>query len=404
MAVNNIPSDIILTMNQAAQEAKKAGRDVLNGTIGMMFLDDGVLPVSSSMRKILSKHTEDEDLSYPSVSGPKEFLDSSVNWFFGDRLNERLKDAEAKCLGTMGGTGAVSASVRSSSSGQKALVLIPSYCWPNYPAICDGYNVEHKDYSLFAEDGSFGLDSIKSLIISAKNDGYESVSIIVNDPCHNPTGFSMSEGEWNSLSRILNEESKDIKISLIVDCAYIDFAPEESKNHIISAIKSLNASICVYLCMSFSKTFSFYGLRIGLLIVTSSSEELVASRHKLCIKAARASWSVPNHMAMDAIADALGREDTFKELKSEVAANREILVKRANIFIAEAKKAGLDYLPYKSGFFVTILCDDALKTCKLLQDQDIFLAPVALDCLRVALSCMPTNKIYGLALNIKKAL
>lgn len=404
MAVNNVPSDIILTMNQDAIAAKKAGRDVLNGTIGMMLLDDGSLPVSSSMRKILAKHTEDEDLSYPSVAGPKEFLTSATRWFFANTLNERFNDGEAKCLGTMGGTGAVSASVKSSSCGKKALVLIPSYCWPNYPAIADGYEVDHVSYDLFAKNGSFGLESISSKIKDAKSKGYEAVTIIVNDPCHNPTGFSMSNEEWVSLVEILNEASSSLSISLIADCAYIDFAPEESKNHIISTIKCLKSSICVYLCMSFSKTFSFYGLRIGLLIVTSPDKELVALRYKNCIKAARATWSVPNHMAMDAIADALGNEETFMKIKSEVKANRDILFSRSAVFIKEAKEVGLTYLPYKAGFFVSIPCDDAVSVCQKLQGQDIFLAPVSTDCLRVALSSIPTSKVPGLALKIKKVL
>jgi hypothetical protein len=34
-------NDVILSLNQEAQELKKKGVDVTNGAIGMMYLDDG---------------------------------------------------------------------------------------------------------------------------------------------------------------------------------------------------------------------------------------------------------------------------------------------------------------------------------------------------------------------------
>lgn len=404
MANNNIPSDAILSLNQAALQAKNEGRDVINGTIGMMFLDDGSLPVSETMKKLLSVHTKDDDFSYPSVGGPKAYLDSAIRWFFGDSLIGREEEGKLKSIGTMGGTGAVSSSVRISTIGKKSLVLIPSYCWPNYPCICENYLLEHRSYDLFASDGSFGLASIVSHIKKAHKDGFENVTIIINDPCHNPTGYSMNEEEWDNLVEALNSASSYISISLIIDCAYIDFAPLENRGFILNAVKKLNDKIVAYLAMSFSKTFSFYGLRIGLLGITSSSKKLVDEQHKKALIAARATWSVPNHMAMNTIAEALGDESTFVGLKEGVNADKNILANRASIFLKEAEESKLSLLPYRNGFFVTIKCPDAIKTSKTLQNKDIFLGPVASDCLRVALSSILTPQVSGLASAIKVAL
>jgi hypothetical protein len=47
-------NDMILSLNQEAQELKKKGVDVTNGAIGMMYLDDGHLPVSAGIRAQLS--------------------------------------------------------------------------------------------------------------------------------------------------------------------------------------------------------------------------------------------------------------------------------------------------------------------------------------------------------------
>ena len=50
------------------------------------------------------------------------------------------------------------------------------------------------------------------------------VVAIINDPCHNPTGYSLSDDEWNAVIDVLNELSKQGPVILLNDIAYIDFA------------------------------------------------------------------------------------------------------------------------------------------------------------------------------------
>jgi aromatic-amino-acid transaminase len=399
--MQKITSDIILKLNEEAKKKAASGVHVINGTIGMMYLDDGHLPVSHRIRDVLSQHTKDEDLCYSSVAGEEKYRASLMKWFFGDSFSKDVEEKKINCLGSMGGTGAISVAIRSASEIKKTLVLLPSLCWPNYPAICDTYKVDHAFYNMFVGP-HFDMRGLIALVKKSSRD-YEKIILVINDPCQNPTGYCLTATEWQEITALLNETNKTIEVSLLVDCAYIDFADISSREMIASSIRSLSPSIVSYICMSFSKTFSFYGLRIGALAVYCGDSAIATSSFALAIKEARALWSVPNHMASNAIGELLTNHDTFADLKDEVASNKEIITKRASIFLKEAKEIGLSYYPYSFGFFISIPCLDAVETSTKLQKKNIFLAPVANDCLRVSLSCLPTDEIPGLAQEIKLA-
>ena len=45
--------DNVLVLNKLAKDREKEGHDVINGSIGMMYFDDGHLPKNEFIRKIL---------------------------------------------------------------------------------------------------------------------------------------------------------------------------------------------------------------------------------------------------------------------------------------------------------------------------------------------------------------
>jgi aromatic-amino-acid transaminase len=396
MARNN---DVILALNQQAQARKAAGFDVTNGSIGMMYRDDGHLPVSAALRGILAKHTADEDLTYPSVAGGSEYQNALRHWFLGDAFEEEVKAGEFASLGTPGGTGAVALSFHVAQKGKTA-VLLPSLDWPNYEGIAKGFGDETLYYELFKGD-SLNLEAITARI----EDGvktFDSLLLVINDPCQNPTGYALKEEEWEAVVSLLNAQKG--KVSLLIDAAYIDFAETAQRQNLIKALKSLSKEVPAYLCFSFSKTLSFYGLRIGALALYQKDQAALQERYHAAVMGARALWSTPNHMAMNAITEILSSPEGFEALKEETKENRAIVAKRAAIFFQEAKAIGLVTYPYTYGFFVTLPVPDAVSLSAKLVKKDIFLAPIQPQALRVALCSVPTPKIYGLAQAIKEAL
>lgn len=242
----SIPSDIILSLNQKAKQKESSGQSIINGTIGMMCADDGTLPIPPLIKEILSKHTTDADLCYSSVAGDDSFQQVVLEWFFGNGLDDLRKAGFLGCLGTIGGTGAVAASIKASSKNN-SILLIPSLCWPNYQSIALQYSIPFYYYGLF-QGNSIDLEGLQKQIDQVASD-HRNLSLIINDPCENPTGYCMSEDEWERLICILNNASKKTNISLIMDCAYLDYGKPDSKRIISNSLKNLTMELLlIYVC------------------------------------------------------------------------------------------------------------------------------------------------------------
>ena len=249
-------NDVILALNQEAQELKKKGIDVTNGAIGMMYLDDGKLPVSQDIRKRLSAHTEDQDLTYSSVSGTKDYLDAMRKWFLGDAFEKEAAAGELLSIGTPGGTGAVCLSF-ALSRGEKSTLLVPTLGWPNYVGIAKGFGMDIHFYNLFNHE-SFDLEGIRKNLQDLFAH-YEHISLLVNDPCQNPTGYSLSPEEWNELIGLFSLKENKGKLDLIIDAAYIDFAPQQLREGMPTPTepKSVTSSKAKPLAFSMAKKKSW---------------------------------------------------------------------------------------------------------------------------------------------------
>ena len=393
-----MPKDLILLINEKAHERQKAGFDVINGSVGMMMLDDGSLPVASEIRSVLSRHVTDHDLSYSSVAGPKDYAEALRHWFLASDFDEVAKKGLFSVIATPGGTGALSLAFFASRTAH-SILLFPSLDWPNYEAIAAGFGLEYASYELY-EEGHFGLRALEKQIKETLTN-HDKVVVVINDPCENPTGYSLSASEWQSLASLLNQKELRGRVELIVDVAYIDYAEEKTRSALKEAVRCLSKETVTSFCFSFSKTFSFYGLRIGALAIYGQERSSVESRESLATGEARALWSVPNHMAMNAVTELISKKETFSSLKKNVEENRQLVARRAALFLSEADAVGLPYYPYKDGFFVTLRVKDAFGLAERLMKKDIFLAPVKTNGLRVALCALSEKKLRGLAKAIK---
>ena len=89
------------------------------------------------------------------------------------------------------------------------------------------------------------------------------------------------------------------------------------------------------------------------------------------------------------------------QIDQERAQFSELLAKRAQIFVKEAKEVGLNILPYEAGFFVTVPAKDTAGLANKLAEKNVFVIPLK-EGIRLALSAVPTDKVPGLAGKIKE--
>lgn len=392
----------IITLGAIAKEEKKKDPQVVNATIGMLYDENEKLFAYKSVDKALGLLSTDEKYAYGSTPGSKDFHDAIKKWVFREYYDE-FKDS-SRVMATPGGTGALSNTFANYlDEGNKA--LLPNYMWGNYKQVLYENHQDFMTYKLFNDNGSLDLDDIKKCMLELKA-SQGRILLVINDPCHNPTGYSMTEAEWIKLIDMINEISADgTPVVLLHDMAYIDYSKAgfEFTRKNISLYKKLNDNAMVIMAFSGSKTLALYGVRIGAQVAVSGSKANLDDFDKANKFSSRSKWSNSTNLGMNLIVKIINNPELKKSFEEELEQSRKTLIARANTFLDESKKCGLVTLPFDCGFFVTIPCNNPEKVYDYLVKKKIHIIPMG-KVVRVTLSAIPLADCKRLPKIIKEAI
>lgn len=152
-----------------------------------------------------------------------------------------------------------------------------------------------------------------------------------------------------------------------------------------------------------SKGFTAYGMRMGAAICISSSEDVAEQFYYSCVHSCRANWSNCNRGPMKVLTNIINNPEKYKEYMDEKKIYKEMLSKRAEVFVEEAKKCELDILPYIDGFFISIPCEDPKAVSEELTKDNVFVVPLKRG-LRFAVCAVSEEKCAIAPSIIKNAL
>lgn len=391
--------DTVFTIVKKAKEDKaKSGEDVVvDATIGSLYDEEGKLVALDSVFSSLKNLDNRVLAAYAaSFTGNEDFKDRVYRWVLDG--NSHLHH---EIIATPGGTGAVAMTIQEClEAGQT--VILPEIAWGSYNLMAQMNNLQIATYSLFEED-HFNIESFKhtcQMVMAQQN----KLVVVINDPCHNPTGYSLNKEEWNEVIAFLNECSKTHAVVLLNDIAYIDYAyGQKQAKEYFSVFDQISDNIVVVVAFSLSKSMTSYGLRCGAAIIMGQREEAVQELKIVFEKDARATWSNINNGAMATFVDVMDHH--LKAYDQERLHYVALLKERSDIFVKEAKEAGLKHYPYKEGFFVTLSMDNETrdKYHEALMENHIYTVKVNLG-IRVAVCSLSVDKIKGLAKKMKEIL
>ena len=391
--------DTVFAIVNKAKEAKKTyGEDaVTDATIGSLYTEAGELAALDCVFDSLKNLDNKVLASYAAgFTGNPDFRQKVIYWVLDG--NSRLYK---EVIATPGGTGAVAMTIQECLDPGQTVVL-PEIAWGSYNLMAQMNNLEVAKYSLFDGD-RFNMDSFRE-VCTKTMEKQDKLVVVINDPCHNPTGYSMTREEWEEVIAFLNGCSKKCPVVLLNDIAYIDFAfgQKEAKKY-FSVFDDISDNMAVVVAFSLSKSMTSYGMRCGAAILMAKNPEIVNQLKTVFEKDARATWSNVNNGAMAMFVDVLDNrlEDYDAERQKYVA----LLKERSEIFRNEADAAGLAYYPYREGFFVTLSMDNDLRDRyhEALMENNIFTVKVNKG-IRVAICSMPVSKVKGLAGHMKEIL
>jgi aromatic-amino-acid transaminase len=129
------------------------------------------------------------------------------------------------------------------------------------------------------------------------------VLLFINDPCHNPTGYSMRADEWKRVVSVLEKHAQHetgAPITLLVDMAYSAYA-KESPRAFLSELQPLLGKVLITFAWSASKTFTHYGLRVGALVCCAPDEKYRQTIASALSYSCRGTWSNCNRGGLAAV-------------------------------------------------------------------------------------------------------
>lgn len=395
-------NDIIAISNLARLDKAK-GNTVINGSIGVFLNEDGSLGKIRTIDDALKEHICDR-LGYPASVGDKEYLDAVERWVFEEN-HSRIHELYRVFTGaSLGGTGAISNAFNVFLDEGES-VLLPNIMWNNYKLLAKKAKAKRELYDLFDSNGGFNLSSLREHISSSlERDGR--VLAIINDPCENPTGYCLSEEEYDALFTMLNEEGKKGKLVVLFDIAYLSYhAVPGSKCKLIDKLAEAKPNFLPLIAFSCSKVFALYGMRLGALLALASNEEEREDISSAYGAQARGTYSCPVGASGYAVSLAMGDPDKKEALLKEIQANKEALRVRGEILLKELDKAKIEHYSYRSGFFLTIkVTGNAEDVYESLKAQHIYIVPLNEHDMRIALSGLNEEECVKLVRELKAIL
>lgn len=378
--------DPIFALHGEAMKRAAQGESILNATLGALMEDDGSPALMPAVSEAFGRIAPERYSMYAPISGPPQFLSAVMDDLVG--AGHPLRSMMTG-VSTAGGTGAVHHGIVNYVEPGQAL-LTTSYFWGPYGILAKHTRRRLETFDMFGEEGRFDLEALER----SANELLERqgrLLLVLNTPCHNPTGYSLDAREWEAVVDIVARCSEKGPTTLLLDLAYFRFAPPGGLDW-VSYVERLVGKATVLFAWSASKAFAQYGSRVGALAALHEDPAERARISNAFGYSCRGTWSNCNHLGMLAVTECL--KDT--ELRERTDAERSRLVqligKRVERFNELARPAGLVYPRYEGGFFVTVFVADAARTAAAMREQGVFVVPLK-GAVRVGLCATPTDAI-----------
>ena len=387
----------ILQISRNALEHQKKDPSVINASIGMFFDEDRKISGMPAVSKALRELPDMSVMPYPAVDGGKAFKDNVISWTFGQYEKRIREEMYVDACATPGGSGAI-ASTFSVYAKPNDYIFVSNIRW-QYDRFADRAHVRLYEHNMFKDEG-FDLESFdQSLRELCKIQ--KQVIVIVNDPCHNPTGYTLSHYEFKRIIDILNKYDQN-DIVFLYDVAYLEYTSEKDNRIKMLELLTLKEHVMTVLAFSGSKTFGVYGLRLGAAIGLSKNKKHIENFRPRFVNEARGSWSATPTISIELL-NHFSKKENFEAFAKDLVKIKEIVQKRSESFIQQAKEIGLKTYPFKSGFYVIVLTDHPMEVYEKLALDGVYVVPMEKG-IRIALCSISLKEIDGLPKRIMKFL
>ena len=378
---NPINLDTLLIADEA-KSRQLEDDDVINATIGSIYDDQHQFHAFETVKKSIFALPH----IYP-YTKPEGLLHVGDLWW--EHLSKGSLSLPKKHILTLGGTGALYLLYRSIATS-KDIVINAVPTWNNNYQMLEHQGITYDTFYMFNKENQYDLNTLKVKIDHALWI-HEKVFVLINDPAHNPSGYTMKKEEWLNLLELLQSYQLKDRLFLINDMAYVDYA--DKTYDYFALINDHLKDLTMFMTFSGSKAFSLYGARVGMLVTVSNHVELLNNIDHQTKYIARSTYSLPSSFGFQVIEHLFKYQ--YEVYTKELEVTKALLESRVNELVKILEDKKIQYLPYDHGFFMTIKTNQPIIVFERLKTHKIFTIPVEYG-IRFAVSSLTSKDINKL--------
>ena len=398
-----LPQDVLIQSKETA-----AIPGAINATIGIATSNKKAMALPS-INKVITEINNSEYLPYSPTPGLPKMRELWKEKILADNPSIN-KDFLSLPMVTTGITQGIDIAANLFSERGDAL-LLPNLFWQNYAQI---YTIKLGNkiykYNQFDENNEFSIANFKETLYSIKED---KISLILNFP-NNPTGYTPSDVELNSLVDVIStyaKENKNKQLIIVSDDAYFGlFFEKNHKTPTLSATYKLaeNENCLIVKLDGITKEFYSWGLRVGFITYYTKNDELRKILLEKTQGYLRSTTSSPSNLSQQIAVRLLDNKQSLEE--KEI--NDKIIEERYNKLKQAISTEQLDQLvrvlPFNSGYFFTIKLPSNINAhefrLKFLNEYKYGVYSMDDEHIRIAFSCLDKELIPELINKFKQCI
>ena len=398
-----LPQDVLIQSKETA-----AIPGAINATIGIATSNKKAMALPS-INKVITEINNSEYLPYSPTPGLPKMRELWKEKILADNPSIN-KDYLSLPMVTTGITQGIDIAANLFNESGDAL-LLPNLFWQNYAQI---YTIKLGNkiykYNQFDENNEFSISNFKETLYSIKED---KISLILNFP-NNPTGYTPSDAELNSLVDVIStyaKENKNKQLIIVSDDAYFGlFFEKNHKTPTLSATYKLaeNENCLIVKLDGITKEFYSWGLRVGFITYYTKNDELRKILLEKTQGYLRSTTSSPSNLSQQIAVRLLDNKQSLEE--KEI--NDKIIEERYNELKQAISKEQLDQLvrvlPFNSGYFFTIKLPSNINAhefrLKFLNEYKYGVYSMDDEHIRIAFSCLDKELIPELINKFKQCI
>ncbi len=370
------------TLQAEVRSRRDAGEDILDVTQGILRDDTGRPVIHETVLELWRELTPLEIALEAPPAGDPAFLEGLTRWYWPS------VEGQACGCATAGGRGALALTLRCFlKPGMSVLTMEPGWSPAIDLAVASGmHRVEAPSHIPGHPLDPEVWERLGTSILERQG----RLLLWLNDPCHHPTGRSLSCDERRTLMDRLRSWSERGPVTLILDMAYVDYTTDPV--HVREALDDYQGlgregRVLVGAALSLSKSLTLYGARGGALVFpwtrnTSLQKALVQN-----VQGLGATAPCPPQ----ALFRRLLREGKYQEaLLAEQRHWSEILEARALALSTALRDRGFEGVTWQGGFFVHLAFREPEALAQKLRSFGIFTTPTPRG-LGVGLCALPVE-------------